>query len=130
MEGHIWFPRLHCVGYASLLVDTGADRSLISREDALRLAVPYNLLVREDKISGIGGDNKVHLEGAVLAFAEQQGVLHFYSVEIGVLEDDPGATSVPSILGRDILDRWRMDYHPSGGVLQFEVVSSDRSATL
>ena len=35
------------------------------------------------------------------------------------------AFDIPSLLGRDILDRWRMVYDPEMGLLEFEVRSAD-----
>ena len=37
----------------------------------------------------------------------------------------PDTLDLPSLLGRDILDRWRMVYDPEMGLLEFEVRSAD-----
>ena len=38
--------------------------------------------------------------------------------------------TIPSLLGRDIIDRWRVIYDKSASELQAEVISSDARATL
>ena len=37
----------------------------------------------------------------------------------------PDIMNIPSLLGRDILDRWRMTYNPSKRYLAFKVLSAD-----
>ncbi|MDE2695873.1 MAG: hypothetical protein OXH97_05080 [Chloroflexota bacterium] len=39
----------------------------------------------------------------------------------------PDTLDLPSLLGREILDRWRMVYDPEIGVLEFDVRSADLS---
>ena len=48
-----------------------------------------------------------------------------YQMEIGIIEDRHEARRLPSLLGRDILDRWEMTYCPTAGRLAFEVLSAD-----
>ena len=48
-----------------------------------------------------------------------------YRMKIGIIEDRQEARGLPSLLGRDILDRWEMTYCPTAGRLAFEVLSAD-----
>ncbi len=124
VEGYVSLPHLQCAGLISFLVDTGADKSTVSAEDALRLPIRYDLLKKDSIMSGIGGMRKIFIEPAVLAFVDDSN-LHYYAMDIAIMENDPSVRGVPSILGRDILDRWRMTYCPAEGHLDFEVLSAD-----
>jgi hypothetical protein len=41
-----------------------------------------------------------------------------------------GIMNIPSLLGRDILDRWQMTYHKPNASLTFEVLSADYTIPL
>jgi predicted TPR repeat methyltransferase len=45
--------------------------------------------------------------------------------ELALVTDPEESLKLPSLLGREILDRWRMVYQPSIDELSFEVVSAD-----
>lgn len=49
------------------------------------------------------------------------GEVYVYALDIEIAPPSPDALALPSLLGRDILDRWRMVYGPSYGILEFEV---------
>jgi hypothetical protein len=50
-----------------------------------------------------------------------------YSIYIGILEQDPELDPLPSLLGRDVLNKWRMDYDPAHENLCFRPSGSDLS---
>ena len=60
-------------------------------------------------------------------FSEGKKRLYGYEIELAIIAPDDGHAllDMPSLLGRDILDRWRMNYSPSTGDLLFHVVSYD-----
>ena len=70
----------------------------------------------------------VNLEQAVVVFNKGKKTLFGYEIELAIIAPDDALMDVPSLLGRDILDRWRMDYHPSTGDLLFHVESYDYMA--
>lgn len=53
---------------------------------------------------------------------------HFYDITAGV-PDPRSYGNLPSILGRDVLRRWRMVYDEPRSVLSFTVRSADRTYT-
>ena len=55
----------------------------------------------------------------------RSNVMFTYRMKIGIIEDRQEARGLPSLLGRDILDRWEMTYCPTAGRLAFEVLSAD-----
>ena len=78
--------------------------------------------------SGVGGDIDVPIESAWVAFEDGERLSAF---EIGMplvsIQPEAKLRPLPSLLGRDVLHRLRIDYQFSAGRLQLEVESSDLS---
>lgn len=108
------------------LVDTGADNSLLMPADAAQIGLDLALLdCLGNGCSGVGGEAHCLAEDTVLSFT---GTLRCFSYEIPLdyYPSGEGANGLPSILGRDVLDRWRMTYDPAARKLAFKVRSADR----
>lgn len=125
IEGRLSIPRLGLRGDISFIVDTGADKSVLMPLDANRLGVDYSQLNRSYNTIGIGGYSKNYIESAMLAFAEPKALLHVYLLEIYICTPSPEIADIPSLLGRDILDRWKITFHKSNDDLFADVVSAD-----
>ena len=50
-----------------------------------------------------------------------------YAVELHISDPSPTATVLPSLLGRNILNHWQMNYDPTNATLQFTVRHADRT---
>ena len=125
IQGRLFIPRLRVQGDIDLLVDTGADRTVLHPRDSRRLKLPYKQLQASMNMSGIGGSNRYFVEEAYLFFADGQHI-RVYNILIGVLRSSqPDALKLPSLLGRDILDKWWMRYDPPNKRLEFTVKSAD-----
>ncbi len=125
VEGILYFPRFKLKGEVSFLVDTGADRSIISPSDTLRLGVNFDLLSDESESLGIGGALRYFNERALLVFTSTDKIVHIYDVPVGVIPLRNEYLSLPSLLGRDVIDRWRMVYDPQTPLLEFDIRSAD-----
>ena len=133
IEGYINFPRLRVKGNVSFLVDTGADRTIIMPDDAHVLGVDQSQLKNKRKAKGIGGSRGVFHEQGIFVFVEPSKRLYIYVNTIGLLEpaDPPDPhEKLPSLLGRDILDRWRIVCDRSKNRLTFTVRSADQTIPL
>ncbi len=76
----------------------------------------------------MGGNAKCFRETAVLAFDEpNRNLIRYYSIAMIIPQVHTALLRMPSILGRDILDRWRMNYDPSRNSLKFTVRSADHT---
>jgi hypothetical protein len=130
IEGRLSIPRLKVAGNISFLVDTGADQTLLMPDDARFLSIDFSMLRSKSLASGIGGASGVFLEPAYLLFTEPSKRVYAYSIRLLISEPLANHVGVPSLLGRDVLDRWRMVYEPSQGKLIFTVKSADRTAKI
>ena len=128
IDAYVHFPRFAKGGPVSFLVDTGADASLLSHGDARRiLAGDVDELVAADApIRGIG-ELEGFAESVQLAFVDV-GSLKIYERTVAIPQDPELA--IPSLLGRDVLDHWRMVYDPGLGRLSLEPRRADRTVPL
>lgn len=129
LEGRLSRPRLRIVGDVSFLVDTGADRSAVMPIDGIRLGIDYARLAGGMAATGIGGSARLFSERAEIGFLDGTTTIHVYQIVIGIAGPTRNSTNIPSLLGRDVLDRWRMSYNPSKGTLTFKVLSADQTIT-
>ena len=125
IEGKIILPRLAIEGDVSFLMDTGADTSVLMPSDAKNLGVPYNLLEGHRECGGIGGTVHSFIERAILVFADPARTLYGYDLEMDIMPYDAEREEFPSLLGRDVLDRWRIVYDPQGAGLRAKPRSAD-----
>ena len=130
MEGHLVIPRLKMRRDVSFIVDTGADSTLLMPLDVESMGVDYSRLEAKTMSVGIGGVSENFLEPALLAFREGRRYLHVYSLELEICKPSPDIMEIPSLLGRDILNRWRMIFDPSNDRLTFKVISADYTYAL
>lgn len=125
LQGRLLFPRLELHTDVSFLVDTGADECVLMPADAIRSGMEYSRLGGEQEIIGASGTSKMFVEDAIAVFAEPGVGLHCYTIDVLVAPAARDLERIPSLLGRSVLDRWRMVYNPSHKLLVFDVVTTD-----
>ena len=138
VEGRVVFPRLGIHGDVSFLVDTGADTSLLSAMDAIHIGIDFGRITRRSEAQGLGGIIvPTYVEQAIVVFSEPGVAIWAYRGDLEITTPDPDdyitevpidteeARKVPSLLGREILDRWRMVYDPYNESLTFEIHTAD-----
>jgi hypothetical protein len=125
LEGRLIIPRLAITADISFLVDTGADRSLLMPLDSERLGIDTSELDGDLESTGIGGAIHNFVERAVLVLSEPKVAIHLYYLDLCISPPDPGIQDIPSLLGRDVLDRLRMTYDAQRPSLTFRVLSAD-----
>lgn len=130
MEVRLALPRLKISGDISLLFDTGADSSLLMPIDSGRLGIDFSDLTETTESRGIGGLNKQFLEPAILAFTDPGVCLHVYFLSLRKAAQTPDIADIPSILGRDIIDRWAISYDKMTVGLTAKVNHSDMQIML
>ena len=125
IEGRLILPRLQIGTDITFCVDTGADVTVLMPTDGMRLGVDYARLSGDQESVGIGGISRNFIEDAIVLFTDPGRYLYAYELNLVVCPPAPEILDVPSLLGRDILNRWRMRYDPTRDKLTFTVVSSD-----
>ena len=129
MEGHVLLPRLGKKGNVSFIFDTGADTSLLMPLDGQRMGIDYGRFQKEETSLGIGGTSENYIESAYLAFVGDKA-LYGYEIELRVCKPSTDLMTIPSLLGRDIIDQWRVTYDKFALELLAEVISSDAQQVL
>ena len=115
IEARVFLPRLKVRGNLSFILDTGADQSLLMPLDGQRFGIEWDKLDKSGKSTGIGGHLEHFIEPAVVVFASAE-TLYIYLIEIGISPPSHEIMKIPSLLGRDIIDQWRITYDKPGRV--------------
>lgn len=130
LEGHVHLVHIGIELNISFLVDTGADRTLVTPIEGMRMGIDYTRLTPGGRFEGLGGSVEGYEELAIISFLESGRTIHSYTMKIGITpprtKNHPHhPEDISALLGRDILDQWRMTYNPSRNSLSFKVLSSD-----
>ena len=105
------------------------DTSLLMPLDAQRMGIDYAMLDNEVSTLGVGGASENFVEPAYLAFVGDEA-LYGYQIELHICKPANDLMNVPSLLGRNIINRWSVTYDKSASELLAEVISSDARETL
>jgi predicted aspartyl protease len=112
---HIAFPLAGVSGDVNLLVDTGADGTLLSPSDATKLGLDVTQLASDSSSLGVGGSvPTVHAEADLtlggLTYRLRLRVLApLSSAQRGAL------ARIPSLLGRDLLSHFALFFEERTG---------------
>lgn len=129
LEGLLVVPGLNASGPVSFLVDTGSDVSCLMPADGMQLGINYRTLAGpKGNTIGVGGGANPFEFRAVVIFAGNNASVFYYVIKLQVYPRKGKLLPLPSLLGRDVLDRWRMVYDPSKDRLRFTPKSWDLKA--
>ena len=109
-------PRLEIRRTVEFLVDTGADGTCVNHRDAVKMGLfPERFLESEMTYSaGVGGFSRYFREDARLEFLDTDDESpREYSISLLIADLSDAPMSIPSLLGRDILNLHRMVYAPA-----------------
>lgn len=110
----------------NFLVDTGARSTCLHSRDAEFIGFPFDELRDPFSIAGVGGSQSYYREPA-LVVVNDSGVDRTFDITLSIARPQPPTASnprpvvnlLPSLLGRDVLNRLRIDYDHPGGRLRF-----------
>ena len=117
VEGFLYLPRLDIGGLVHFLLDTGSDTTILHPDDGIDLGCPFDALENPAEFIGVGGTLLYCMEPAVLTFGTGIAADEF-AVAISIAKPHPAADGLDSLLGRDILNRLRMEYDFRRGRLE------------
>lgn len=130
IEGRLIILNLSIRADISFLVDTGSDVTCLHPIDGTRLNIDYGQLSGDAESIGTSGLSHSFIEPALVVFSEPKRFLYTYNITLHIAPLDPEIMTLPSILGRDILDQWRMTYNPQKRRLVFKVILADVTVPL
>jgi hypothetical protein len=133
IEAHVSIPSIKAGGFVQFLIDTGADCTTITPADGRRLRVDYSRLAREDHAMGYSGSTMDFVCDGIITFAEIGVVEYEFDVELRLTKPDPTAPELlmlPSLLGRDVLNQWKLTFDPPNRMIVADVLSCSRRSSL
>ena len=121
--GIVHLPRPGIRKRLEFLADTRAGGTVLHPRDAALPSVDFAQLKCEITSRGVGGAVKTFQEEAHLLFRDNTTLeWHEYRLPVRIAEPTNYNRGYPSLLGRDILRRWRTVYDPTNSTLEFEVM--------
>ncbi len=111
--GHLW-----------LFIDTGCDRTCLHPRDIDELGLDY--VAFEDRplsySGGVGGSTGYYQEPALLLFRDDSGQERMCQLTVGLHQktNDPEMREIPSLLGRDFLNRCEVRLNASLNLVSLE----------
>ena len=120
VEGRLAIPRLRVDRPIAFLLDTGADITCLHPRDSRLAHLPFDSLGSRIYTRGVGGASWYFRETAVLSFSDGSRS-RYYAVDLHIADPNESNESLPSLLGRNIINNWYMQYDPANGRLEFTV---------
>ena len=122
--GRLVIPRLRVDHWMYFLMDTGAERTCLHFGDVDRARIPVDRLGGVLQSRGIGGLWAYYREPALLSL-DDQSYTRVYRVELLIATQDEAISTLPSLLGRDVINQWNINYDPANATLECLVRSAD-----
>ncbi len=126
VEGRLALPSLRVDRSILFLLDTGADITCLHARDSSRAQIPFNALRNTTYTRGIGGASRYFCETAVISFSDGPQT-RYYVVELHIAEPSEANENLPSLLGRNIINKWYIQYDPANDRLACTVCYADHT---
>ena len=110
-------------GKINFLLDCGADQTCIMPADAFALRITYSSASGVEQ-RGIGGTEIVCFMAATLSFLDLGVGLVFYDTPVHVYPNRPPYDDYPSLLGRNVINHWRIRYSFPEKILTAESIAT------
>ena len=110
IDAKVGLPALGRTRTIPFLLDTGSDTTVLMANDAARMGIDFRNVTPSSRLgSGVGGSIRLHQVSASITFSDAEN-LYVYRTTLAVAEPGEHNRGLPSLLGRDILNRWRLRY--------------------
>lgn len=124
VRGRLVAPRLRVDESVLLLLDTGADATCLHPSDAKNVGLPFGQLRNRVSYRGVGGTSPYFVEPALLSFTDKLQA-RLYAIQLLIAEPDGSNEVLPSLLGRDVINNWQIEYDPTMSRLECTVRHAD-----
>ena len=116
--------RLGVVGQVQFLVDTGCSVTTLHPLDSLDMDVDFGRMTQAGLVMGVGGNEPQFTEDAEISFIHGAQIVT-YNMPIDIAPVLPHNRILPSLLGMDIIQHWRMVCDVQASELEFHVQQAD-----
>ena len=124
IQAFVHLPRLGLREWITFLLDTGADGTCLHPRDVAQIGIGSSQMLGSASVTatGVGGSFSYHWEPSWLMFRESARGFVFCQIELAICEftDDPDIGNLPSLLGRDFLNRCRISLDSEMNFVQLE----------
>ena len=122
VRGLLSLPSLGVSRDIPFLVDTGSEATCVMPLSD----VDYSQL-KGKSVTIWGASGFIEATGcrASILFTEDDGTYRLYDVDVVVMPDQENLRGTPSLVGQNILSRWRVLHEPAAGALLATVLSAD-----
>ena len=108
------------------LIDTGATRTTLNPRAANRVFPGYAKLDwrRDPRLSGvrgIGGTSRIIRQAGSIRFEDDRGVPSYWDGPVDLIEPTADGWALPSLLGRDVLDNFRLTVSKRESLISLEL---------
>lgn len=117
VECRVVIPRLGTDESIRFLLDTGADNTSLHPLAARRARIPFDQLGNRTDSRGIGGTSSYFREPALLVF-DDDSQLRLYEIELRIAGPNENNQTLPSLLGRNVINHWYVQYDPTNSRLE------------
>ena len=118
VKAQLTLPRLGVAGPVDFLIDTGAVSTVLHSDDAKKLTCPFDRLALPIAFEGVGGLQTYYRELALVRLDETRDDADM-AIEIAIAKPGSPVDGLDSLLGRDVLNRLRVEYDFPQGLLGF-----------
>jgi|TARA_Y100000310_G_scaffold238424_1_gene241791 hypothetical protein len=115
-------PNLRVDDEFEFLIDTGSDATAVHVPNAQPVGNYDDGATTNIELAGIDSDHEYFVEQGILLFTDGT-LVRGYAMELAIAHPSTLDTALPSIIGRPLINRWRMRYDPWGSHL--EVIAKD-----
>ena len=128
VECRVRIPRLQVDARIIYLLDTGAEATYIHQGGAESLGIPFEQLSSRVSSRGVGGSSVYFREPPYLYFTDGS-LVRAYVVNLRIAEPNRSSAGLPSLLGRNVMNHWYMQYDPTNDRLDCTVRHADYTFT-
>lgn len=129
VDGHVKIGRLGVADDVRFLVDTGADATTIQMRDRRRLRIDPSQLSTQVLVESVGGLSSYAQElASVWLYDRAADAWRIFAIVIEIYAGEGDAGDVPSLLGRDVLNRCRCAIDASSGRALLDPVVVDEAS--
>ncbi len=90
----------------------------------MNVGLDFEHLRNRVSYKGVGGTSPYFIEPAILSFTDKRQA-RLYAVQLLIAEPNKSNEVLPSLLGRDVINNWRIEYDPTRSRLECTVRHAD-----